>query len=138
MERYSFRIFLGDSPETIRKLRLSTKFPHLEISWNYDILCSEPFLKNLTWFWTYASKRTLAQTGKEGQLLHLITAYYTFRFQPYVQCKVILRHTAYLILKLWTEKLPDFSILCKQLYLQITLRVFLLFSKPIHFVNILN
>ena len=26
-----------DSPETMRKLFLSTKFPHLEIRWNYNI-----------------------------------------------------------------------------------------------------
>ena len=31
MERHSFRIVLGHSPETMRKLCLSTKFPHQEI-----------------------------------------------------------------------------------------------------------
>ena len=40
MERHSFRIISGDSPKTMRKLCLSTKFPHQEIRWNYGILCS--------------------------------------------------------------------------------------------------
>ena len=31
---------LGESPETMRKLCLSTKFPHQEIKWNYDIFLS--------------------------------------------------------------------------------------------------
>ena len=31
VERHSFRIVSGDSPETMRKLCLSTKFPHHEI-----------------------------------------------------------------------------------------------------------
>ena len=31
---------IGDSLETMRRLRLSTKFPHHEIRWNYDILRS--------------------------------------------------------------------------------------------------
>ena len=32
----------GDSTETMRKLCLSTKFPHHEIMWNYGILRSAP------------------------------------------------------------------------------------------------
>ena len=32
---------LGDSPETMRKLCISTKFPHQEIRWNFGILRSE-------------------------------------------------------------------------------------------------
>ena len=32
---------LGDSPETMRKLFISTKFPHQEIRWNFGILRSE-------------------------------------------------------------------------------------------------
>ena len=35
-----FRIVSGESPETMRKLCLSRKFPPQEISWNYDILGS--------------------------------------------------------------------------------------------------
>ena len=31
---------MGESPETMRKLCLSTKFPHQEISWNYGIFRS--------------------------------------------------------------------------------------------------
>ena len=30
----------GDSHETIRKLCLSTKFPHQKTTWNYGMLCS--------------------------------------------------------------------------------------------------
>ena len=40
VERYSFRIVSGESPETIRKLYLSTQFPHQEIRWNYGIFRS--------------------------------------------------------------------------------------------------
>ena len=36
-ERHSFRIISDDSPETIRKLCLSAKFPHQEIRWDYGI-----------------------------------------------------------------------------------------------------
>ena len=39
-ERHSFRIILGDSPETMRKLCLSGKFLHQEIRWNYGIFRS--------------------------------------------------------------------------------------------------
>ena len=34
MERRSFRIVFGDSAETLRKLCLSTKFPHREVRWS--------------------------------------------------------------------------------------------------------
>ena len=40
VEKNSFRIVSGNSgnsPETMRKLFLSTKFPHQEIRWIYDI-----------------------------------------------------------------------------------------------------
>ena len=49
VERHSFRIFSGESLETMRKLCLSTKFPHQEIRRNNDILCSvtHSFLKEL-------------------------------------------------------------------------------------------
>ena len=40
VERHSFCIVSGESPETMRKLCLSTKFSHQEIRWNYDILRS--------------------------------------------------------------------------------------------------
>ena len=40
MERHSFCIVLGDSPETMRKLCFSAKFPHQEIRWNYGIFYS--------------------------------------------------------------------------------------------------
>ena len=35
-----FPYSLGESPETLRKLCLSTKIPHQEIRWNYGILRS--------------------------------------------------------------------------------------------------
>ena len=40
VERHSFRIVSGDSPEAVRKLCLSTNFPHQEIRRNCGILCS--------------------------------------------------------------------------------------------------
>ena len=41
--KHSFRIVSGESPETMRKLCLSTKFSHQEIRWNNDILRSVLF-----------------------------------------------------------------------------------------------
>ena len=35
VERHSFRIVSGDSPEAMRKLYLSTKFLHPKIRWNF-------------------------------------------------------------------------------------------------------
>ena len=40
VERHSFRRVSGKSPETMRELCLSTKFPQQEIKWNYGILLS--------------------------------------------------------------------------------------------------
>ena len=40
VERQSFHTFSSESPKTIRKLCLSTKFPNLEITWDYGILRS--------------------------------------------------------------------------------------------------
>ena len=42
-ERLSFRRVSGESPESLRKRFLSTKFPYQEIRWNCDILCSVLF-----------------------------------------------------------------------------------------------
>ena len=47
VERNSFRIVSGDSPETMWKLCLSTKFSHQEIRWNYGILRSVRYWKFL-------------------------------------------------------------------------------------------
>ena len=46
-ERHSFRIVSGDSPETMRKLCLFTKFPYHEIRWNCGILPRELHWKTL-------------------------------------------------------------------------------------------
>ena len=40
VEKHSFRIVSGESPEIMRKLCPSTKFPCKEIRWNYDIFRS--------------------------------------------------------------------------------------------------
>ena len=40
VKRHSFSIVSSDSPETMRKRCLSTKFSHQEIRWNYGILRS--------------------------------------------------------------------------------------------------
>ena len=47
MERNSFRIVSGESPKTMRKQFLSTKFPHQEIRRKYGIFCSVGSLKAL-------------------------------------------------------------------------------------------
>ena len=46
MGSLSFRIASGESPETMRKLCLSKKFPHQEIRWNYGIFPVEFITKN--------------------------------------------------------------------------------------------
>ena len=52
VKRNSFCMVSGDSPETMRKLFLSTKFPHQEIRWNYGIFCSECIEKIVSkWLW---------------------------------------------------------------------------------------
>ena len=56
VERHSLPIVLCDSPETMRKLRLSTKLPHQEIRWNYGIFCSVG--KNL--FSNYFSRKKMS------------------------------------------------------------------------------
>ena len=48
LERHSFRRVSGDSLKTLRKLFLSTKFPHRNIRWSFSILHSEPFSEVLT------------------------------------------------------------------------------------------
>ena len=45
MEKNSFCTVLGESPETMGKLFLSTKFPHQDIRWNNGILHSGPNMK---------------------------------------------------------------------------------------------
>ena len=44
MERHSFHTVSGESPNTMRKLSLSTKFQHQEIERNYGILRSVNYL----------------------------------------------------------------------------------------------
>ena len=43
VERHSFRIVLGNLPETLRKLCIYAKFPHQKIRWNYGILNKDSF-----------------------------------------------------------------------------------------------
>ena len=50
VERHIFRIVSGDSPETMRELCLSTKFPHQEIRCNYGIFCSAISCKMNSYF----------------------------------------------------------------------------------------
>ena len=40
VEAHNFRRILVESPDTLRKLSISTKFPHQEITWNFGILHS--------------------------------------------------------------------------------------------------
>ena len=49
MERNSFRLDSGDSSETMRKLRLSTKSPRQKIKWNYGIFRSVLYQNNIWW-----------------------------------------------------------------------------------------
>ena len=46
-ERHSFGIVLEESPETMQKLCLSSKFPHQDIRWNFGILHSVGLEKHL-------------------------------------------------------------------------------------------
>ena len=41
LDKREDQTILMDSPETIRKMCLSTKFPHQEIRWNYGVFCSD-------------------------------------------------------------------------------------------------
>ena len=45
--KHGFRIVLGNSPKTLRKLCLCAEFPHQEIRWNCDTLFSENIRKYL-------------------------------------------------------------------------------------------
>ena len=45
LERYSFHKISGESPETLRKLCLSPKFPHKELRWKFDIFRSESYCR---------------------------------------------------------------------------------------------
>ena len=42
----------GELPETMRKLYLSTKFPHQEITWNYGI-----FRSGIIWKWQWRQEK---------------------------------------------------------------------------------
>ena len=55
----------GESPETMRKICLSTKFPHQEIRRNYGILCSVSFLFLLI-MWNYALLKGKRVNKKEA------------------------------------------------------------------------
>ena len=48
LERHSLRRVSDDSPETLGKMCLSTKFPHQVIGRNYGILRSVPFLEGIS------------------------------------------------------------------------------------------
>ena len=61
VQRHSFRIVSGESPETLRKLWLSTKFPHHKIRWNYGILRSAWKRKRLKKKWTQKSSDYIYQ-----------------------------------------------------------------------------
>ena len=54
VERHSFRIVSGESPKTMRKLCLATKFLHQKIRLNYSIFHSASYIRNLTIFWALA------------------------------------------------------------------------------------
>ena len=63
VERHSFRRVSGKSPETLRKLCFSTKFPHQEIRWNYGILRGDQ------------PPRTLHMTGGMTNLLFICSSF---------------------------------------------------------------
>ena len=50
VETQTFRKVSGESPETLRKLRFSIKFPHQETTWSFGILHSV-HLRCLAGFW---------------------------------------------------------------------------------------
>ena len=49
VKRQIFLIVLADSPETMRKMYLSTKFPQQEIRWNYGVLHSVSTAQRFTY-----------------------------------------------------------------------------------------
>ena len=49
METHSFWRVLCDLTETLRKLCVSTKFPHQEIGWNYGVLCIVELKRQSLW-----------------------------------------------------------------------------------------
>ena len=51
MERHSFCVISGESPETMRKLCLSLKFLHQEIRWNHGLFLSETAASQSEWKW---------------------------------------------------------------------------------------
>ena len=53
VERHSFRIVSDETPETMRKLCLSTKFPHQKIRWNYSILPSVNYCSYILTFFNF-------------------------------------------------------------------------------------
>ena len=67
VERHSFGIVLCDLPETMQKLRFSTKLPHQEIRWNYSIFCSATCKSFIEKFWTYQELTKVYSPG--GTLL---------------------------------------------------------------------
>ena len=49
--RHRFGLVSGNLPETMRTLCLSTKFPHQEIRWDYDMLCCDGFISGAIQWW---------------------------------------------------------------------------------------
>ena len=79
---YWVRIFLGDSRKTIGKLCLSTKFPHLEISWslryftqyeNQRPVSSIIFWKLLLIFWKFIASLHLVKVKEQNALFKVGT-----------------------------------------------------------------
>ena len=48
VERHSFRIVSGESPENVRQLCLFTEFPHQDDMWNYGIFTVWPLGFNIS------------------------------------------------------------------------------------------
>ena len=66
-----------ESPKTMRKLCLSTKFPHQEIRWNYGILRSEVKCKEKVNWWWFKLQMQHEPDYPSQSILHLAAAVQT-------------------------------------------------------------
>ena len=68
LETHSFRRVSSDSPEALRKLCVSIKFPHQEIRSNFGVLCIVSLKPNVVlWNLGFGPKEPLIKASKNSQ-----------------------------------------------------------------------